>query len=41
MRKEAVDNLQKELDRQAELRDRVAKRMKVDDNSGDFFYTMD
>ena len=40
MRKEAADDLQKELHLQAELRERASKRIKVDD-SGQAFYTKD
>ena len=41
MRKEAADNLQKELHLQAELREKASKRVKVDDDCGETFYTLD
>ena len=41
MRKEADDNLQKELNLQAEPREKASKRIKVADDSGETFYTLD
>ena len=41
MRKEAAENLQKEFHLQAELREKVSRKIKVDDDSGKTFYTTD
>ena len=41
MRKEAAENLQKEIRLQAELKETASKKIKVDDDSAKTFYKMD